>query len=291
MKKKYAIVIGIFIVILFLIIKTAKHPVQETITFFPLHKNAQFIDAETMLTLIPNKQNKSKYKIEYEIYSKLDRKAYLRQDIGLLFKNGRLIKPIGIKKWQQHSSKLTLNDTVNERDSGYYEAISFHYGEIQEKGMISSVQRMSFDKLYVIDSKFTPNLLSFHSAATKEEKQWEDTFNQMNKKQLDQLWIQAISKLGINRSQYHTIPLSSLPNYNDRPLPGFTKNKSQEIIGKLWEGLYKNYLLGIKKEDGTSESLIGSTVPLLLFNKNNKELLIIFITKSQEPYLLKQIIN
>lgn len=282
---------SILIVILFLIIKITKQHVQETITFFPLHKNAQFINTETMLTLIPNKQTKSKYKIEYEIHSKLDRKAYLRQDVSLLFKNGRLLQPIGIKKWQQHSSALALSGKVNERDSGLYEAISFHYGEIQEKDMISSVQRMSFDKLYVVDTKFSPNLLSFHSSATEEEKEWEETFNQMNDKHLKQLWKQSFSELGINPNRYRTIPLTSLPNYNDNSLPGFTKNKSQEIIGKLWEGLYKSYLLGIKKEDGTSESLIGSTVPLLLFNKNNKELLIILITKSDEPYLLKQIIN
>lgn len=275
--------------VVFILLKTAINPDQEAIIFFPIHKDAQFLDAETEINI--TKQNKINYKIEYNIYSNLDRNAYLRQDIGLLFKNGKLILPIGIKTWKQNTSILRQSERKNESGSGYYEAVSFHYGEIQEKSKINSIQIMSADQLYVIQSKFDPQYISFHKPRTEKEKEWEHVLKQVYEKQINTLWKNELTKLGVNINEYTSIPLTSLPKYNDQPLPGFTKKQSQEIIGKLWEGLYKNYLLGIKKEDGTSVESLGSTVPLILINQNKKELIVLILTKNLEPILLKQIIS
>lgn len=278
-----------FFIVVFILLKTAINPNQEAIIFFPIHKDAQFLDAETEINI--TKQNKINYKIEYNIYSNLDRNAYLRQDIGLLFKNGKLILPIGIKTWKQNTSILRQSESKNENGSGYYDAVSFHYGEIQEKSKINSIQIMSADQLYVIQSKFDSQYISFHKPRTEKEKEWEHILKQVYEKQINTLWKNELTKLGVNINEYTSIPLTSLPKYNDQPLPGFTKKQSQEIIGKLWEGLYKNYLLGIKKEDGTSVESLGSTVPLILINQNKKELIVLILTKNLEPILLKQLIS
>ncbi len=57
------------------------------------------------------------------------------------------------------------------------------------------------------------------------------------------------------------------------------------------EGLYKNYLLGIKKENGTIVDPIDSLIPLILLNKNKKELLVLIYTKENEYVLFKQKIS
>ncbi|MGE6259013.1 hypothetical protein ACQKCU_14075 [Heyndrickxia sporothermodurans] len=290
MKKIYTFILLTIFTIFIFIIKIGISPTKEAITYFPLHEKAHFLDAETNLTLTDIDQ-KNKYTIDYSIYSKLDRKAYLRQDIGLLYKNGKLVKQIGSKTWKQNRAALHQSEHVKEIGSGYYRAISFHYGEIQEKHKINSVQRMSNDTLFVVHSKFQMKPIGFHTTETEDEKQWEYALKENSMKQIESLWKSGLSKNKININQYISIPLTELVQYNDKPLPGFSKKKSDEIIGKLWEGLYKNYILGIKKEDGTSVDPLGSTIPLLLLNENKKELLVLIITKDLEPILLKQVIQ
>ncbi|MGE8204511.1 hypothetical protein ACQKP0_08090 [Heyndrickxia sp. NPDC080065] len=289
-KIKYFLVMSIFITTLFIIIKIAFQSSKETIIFFPLHKEAQFNSAQTQISFVPG-MKQTNYKIDFSIHSELDRNAYLRQDIGLLFRNGKLIKIKGIGDWKQNTSILDQSNLLKDSGSGYYQAISFHYGEIHDNEAISSVQEMSNNYLYVIQSKFSPTFISFRTSRTKDELQWENTINQLIEKQLTEVWKHGMLSLGIDLNQYLSIPITELANYNQRPLPGFTKMQSQEIIGKLWEGLYKNYLLGIKKEDGTSVHPLGSSVPLLLINRNRHELLVLIITKDLEPELLKQSIN
>ena len=69
------------------------------------------------------------------------------------------------------------------------------------------------------------------------------------------------------------------------------RQQTYEIIGHLMEGLYKNYLLGIKKENGTIVDPIDSLIPLILLNKNKKELLVLIYTKENEYVLFKQKIS
>ena len=88
--------------------------------------------------------------------------------------------------------------------------------------------------------------------------------------------------------QYTTIPLTSIYQYEEVPLPGFNKEQTQAIIGRLWEGLYKNYFLGVKKQDGTTIDPIGSTIPLILVSTDQTHLLVVSELKDDDIMLLKQ---
>ncbi|PLR76950.1 hypothetical protein CU633_12830 [Bacillus sp. V3-13] len=64
--------------------------------------------------------------------------------------------------------------------------------------------------------------------------------------------------------------------------------RTNEIPGHLWEGLYKNYFLGIQKKDGTIIDPIDSSMPLILLAKDQSHLLVAFETADREPVILRQ---
>ncbi|MBM7693297.1 hypothetical protein JOC77_002737 [Peribacillus deserti] len=255
----------------------------ETIIFFPIDKKAVFQSADTML--IPQKLSKMRYDLQWRSYSETYKPAYLRQDVSLLFKNGRLEGVM--KEWKENTNKLDQSRAFSLNESSIYEAITFHYGEIHTADSITSTQALSFDKKYMILSKLS-GFDFFESPITKEQKEWQLTLDN-NKKAITSLgWDEAVQKFSIPRSRYKELPLTELSRQRTRFLSGIPESVQEEIIGKLWEGLYKNYVLGIKKENGTIISPLGSTIPLLLLNHNKRELLVLLQAEDRTPILLRQ---
>ncbi|MCP3741403.1 hypothetical protein [Rossellomorea sp. BNER] len=258
---------------------------KESIIFFPIDEEAFYKTAETQLNLEDKKMN-NHFQIDWKISSTLSEDAYLRQDIGFLFMNGVLRAKMN--KWEQNTDRVIEEKTVEGNESSLIEAVSFHYSEIHEtEEDFTSSQRMSEDQLYVIDSNFHP-LTGFQKPSKKSEEEWKSTLDRVTKQQLDYSWDKVIKENKIDLNQYIQIPLTELPAYNDIPVKGFTSEQWKFVVGNLWEGLYKNYFLGIKKQDGTVVDSLGSTIPLLLINKNKKELLVVTTTKDGESMLLKQ---
>ncbi|GMN98054.1 hypothetical protein [Parageobacillus thermoglucosidasius] len=262
-------------------------PAKETIIFFPIHPHVTFSEAKTALQLQPQKRD-GKYSLLWSAASSLDRDAYLRQDISLLFADGRLVDRLA--KWKTNSQTLTQEKIVAARDSRFFQAISFHHGELHEGEMITSSQTMTSDYLYVIDSPYSP-LVSFHHAATQDEKEWQNVLNKTTAEFLRHTSESLLSHFSIQKQQYYSLYLPDLIVYNEQPLPDLSMEKTQEIIGKLWEGLYKSYFLGIKKEDGSILSPIGSTTPLILISKDYSHLLVLTETKDGEKIRLTQQIS
>ncbi|GCD81845.1 hypothetical protein PTHTG4_09070 [Parageobacillus thermoglucosidasius] len=262
-------------------------PAKETIIFFPIHPHVTFSEAKTTLQLQPQKRD-GKYSLLWSAASSLDRDAYLRQDISLLFADGRLVDRLA--KWKTNSQTLTQEKIVAARDSRFFQAISFHHGELHEGEMITSSQTMTSDYLYVIDSPYSP-LVSFHRAATQDEKEWQNVLNKTTAEFLQHTSESLLSHFSIQKQQYYSLYLPDLIVYNEQPLPDLSMEKTQEIIGKLWEGLYKSYFLGIKKEDGSILSPIGSTTPLILISKDYSHLLVLTETKDGEKIRLTQQIS
>ncbi|AEH47225.1 hypothetical protein [Parageobacillus thermoglucosidasius] len=262
-------------------------PAKETIIFFPIHPHVTFSEAKTTLQLQPQKRD-GKYSLLWSASSSLDRDAYLRQDISLLFADGRLVDRLA--KWKTNSQTLTQEKIVAARDSRFFQAISFHHGELHEGEMITSSQTMTSDYLYVIDSPYSP-LVSFHHAATQDEKEWQNVLNKTTAEFLQHTSESLLSHFSIQKQQYYSLYLPDLIVYNEQPLPDLSMEKTQEIIGKLWEGLYKSYFLGIKKEDGSILSPIGSTTPLILISKDYSHLLVLTETKDGEKIRLTQQIS
>jgi hypothetical protein len=258
--------------------------VEESFTYFPANPEAFYQSAETSLTLL--KDTPKGYELLWRSNSVLNRKAYLRQDISLLYGNGKLISKEG-HEWKQNEKKIDLEKIVLQEESANYKAISFHHAEIHEQDQITSSQNMTHDELYILDSKFHP-LHSFRQPIHKQDEEWKKLIDNYIEDRLYRALEKANRMYSFDLDQYTTIPLTSIYQYEEVPLPGFNKEQTQAIIGRLWEGLYKNYFLGVKKQDGTTIDPIGSTIPLILVSTDQTHLLVVSELKDDDIMLLKQ---
>ncbi|MBT2643794.1 hypothetical protein J7I80_16245 [Bacillus sp. ISL-41] len=261
---------------------------EETITFFPLNDAVKYKSASTSLALQKDKKN-NKHVVDWKVQSTLDQDAYLRQDMGLLFVNGLLKGKFA--KWEQETADLEQQDSISRGESAKYDAITFHYSELHGDGdRITSSQRMSDDMLYVIDSPFSP-LQSFSVAKSKQEKEWKKVLDQSVSNTLYKSLSKAEKTYDFKAVNYITVPLDTIRQYEDQPLKGFTQKETANILGKLWEGLYKNYYLGIKKSNGTVVDPIDSTMPMILVSRDKSHLLVVTQTASGEGIVLKQLLQ
>jgi hypothetical protein len=258
---------------------------SETIIFFPIDEAAVYQSVNTTLTMLEGKQD-NEYEIEWKIQSILGQISYLRQDVGLLYKNGRLKGKLG--DWKQNTDKLSQKQRITEKETGKFEAVSFHHSELHDKNdRITSAQNMSVDLLYAINSPYSP-MRSFRIPSTKDDQEWKKLIDRTEQRQLEKAMNEAISKLRINMADFYMIWLTELPHYKDKPLPGYSMRETSEIIGRLWEGLYKNYFYGIKKQDGTIVSPIDSTIPLIMVAKDQSSLYVLTESADREVVLLIQ---
>ncbi|MEH7492781.1 hypothetical protein [Neobacillus niacini] len=272
--KKIYLVFGILILLIlaFGIYQYTNPKAQESITYFPIDPNVTFKTAQTTLTLM-NQANT----ILWKEHSTLDRKAYLRQDAALLYANGRLLETLW--NWKQNTAVLQQERRIKLDKSKLLQAITFHHAELHEKeDQIYSSQAMSSDQIYFIKD-------------AADEANIKKQLDQQTERMLQLSWNKGIRHFAINLKNYHALPLSQFNELAKDVLPGFTKSETGAIVGNLWEGLYKNYILGIKKADGTSENPKGSTLPLILIAKDKTHLLVLTETASLEPILLRQMIG
>jgi hypothetical protein len=282
-KYNHLLTITIMIIIIYSVLHYTNQT-EESFTYFPANQNAYFQTAETSLTMLD--QSNEGYTILWRTGSVLDRKAYLRQDISFLFGNGFLVDSMG-KEWKQQTDKIKLEKKVVQNESANYKAISFHHAEIHSNDSITSSQKMTYDDLYVLDSKFS-TLHSFHQPTNNEEQEWKKIIDNLIQQRLQVSLEKAQKTLGINPDHYTIFPLTDLYQYEERPLQGFSVQETKEIIGRLWEGVYKNYFLGIQKKDGTTTDPRGSTIPLILISKDKSHLLVISQLLNGEVVSLRQ---
>jgi hypothetical protein len=272
--KKIYLVFGILILIIlaFGIYQYTNPKAQESITYFPIDPNVTFKTAQTALTLM-NQANT----ILWKEHSTLDRKAYLRQDAALLYANGRLLETLW--NWEQNTAALQQERRIKLDKSKLLQAITFHHAELHEiEDQIFSAQEMSSDQIYFITD-------------AADEVNIKKQLDQQTERMLQLSWNKGLRHFAINLKNYHALPLSQFNEMAKDVLPGFTKSETGAIVGNLWEGLYKNYILGIKKADGTSENPKGSTLPLILIAKDKTHLLVLTETASGEPILLRQMMG
>ncbi|WP_462412218.1 hypothetical protein [Neobacillus sp. Marseille-QA0830] len=277
----YAAGLGVIVLTACLLLTSLGTPkAQESITYFPIEPNVTYKKSNTAVSLADQKST------DWKINSILDRKAYLRQDAGLLFQNGRLIGKLG--EWKQNTASISQEKRFPAQ-TGLLQAVTFHHAELHEGDKILSSQAMSEDALYVIAQP--PNsVFSFRSPTTNAEREWKQRLDEQTERMLYYSWNKGVRHFSIPLSEYQAYPLPLFNNRAKTGLPGFSKEASDKITGQLWEGLYKNYFLGIKKQDGTTVPPIGSTIPLILLAKNQTHLLVLTETKDGSPILLRQMI-
>ena len=237
-----------------------------TIKYFPIDEELSFQSVKTKLELLPE-NNSDSAKITWTCNSITDEVLYLRQDVSLLYKNGKFK---GLQsKWEENTTSINLKETFPSNKESLYQAISFHHGEIHDDEQIKSIQQMSSDELYV----------DAPSTALKEK------INQETQNELLQNWDYLANSLKIDLDSYVAVPLIDLNQYNNKSLPSLTKEQTDKIIGQLWEGLYKNYIIPLAQN---KENKNPHYIPLVLFDKQKTHLIVIYELFGKKEKLIQQ---
>ncbi|WP_182199573.1 hypothetical protein [Paraliobacillus salinarum] len=242
---------------------------DTTLKYFPFDSNVTFNQANTKLHFL-TESNKNAYQIKWDVTSEVDRPVFLRQDVSLLYVDG-VIK--GMKgKWQEELPEIKLQTTLNGEGSSHYQAISYHHAEVHyPEDVIKSVQTMSSDELYVIDSAYTP-LESFRVPKNKKQQDWKEALDHATTQQLKMHWRELIQHFQIPIESYYYVPLTAISQYETKPIPNLTNEETQKVIAQLWEGLYSSYILPFDQ----NKSTVNSFVPLILFDKQGKQLRVLY---------------
>ncbi|MED1601222.1 hypothetical protein [Alkalihalophilus marmarensis] len=275
-----ALVVG-----LFLSIYGKPNYLRETLITFPIDPNATYTEASSNLEFLQS-TDEDEYKLRWDTLSVLNEEAAIRQDVSLLFEDGVLKDTMS--KWEENTELLAQQKEVSAEDSGHYEVITFHHAELRRpNNQFRSAQAISFDQLYVIDSPLSP-LHAFKIPETAEDKESKRILDYILEQQQTYDWDDLFEYYQIPSSQYRRIPLTKIDTYQSESIPGLTMEETTKFLGGLWEGLYKNYVLGIDL-NGTAVSPIGSTVPLIVIPKENPDhVFILFRTADDTPIQLMQ---
>lgn len=281
MKKYLAIFITCILSITIVFLYQAKISSIPSISYFPIDEEASFTKAETNLQL--NKQKgQRKYTIAWNASSKSENNMYLRQDVSLLFSNGKLLG--ALSKWREDTDTIQLNEKIQTQGTSHYQTISYHHGELHHpNGSIKSLQQMTYDELYVVENN-SPVIHSFGKPKTDKDLYWKKALNEKMSQTLLYKWNKLLNHYQIDKEDYLVVPLTALNRFNKEPLPSFTQADTNQIIGHLWEGLYKNYLIPIINE----KERVSSYVPLILFGKDKQHLLVLFEINGKKERLIQK---
>ncbi|GAA0482407.1 hypothetical protein GCM10008986_04090 [Salinibacillus aidingensis] len=275
----------LIILILSLLIVNFDDPKQKVIKYFPFDEDIKFTDHSTNLSLI-SQTDEDSYKLQWDIQSNLEQDIYLRQDVSLLFVDGKL-KGI-LNQWKEKANELKQETLLNGEDSSHYEAITLHHGELHyPDDVIKSIQKMSHDELYVIDSPHSP-LESFKEPGNSNEKEWKKTLNRTKSQALNHYWNELMRHYELSSEDYLEIPLADLWQYQQKTLPTLTRKQTDQVIGQLWEGLYQNYIIGIKSHQDQEYNAINTYMPLILVDKKGKFIYVLFRDESGQNHRLIQ---
>src|SRR5699024_135037 len=74
---------------------------------------------------------------------------------------------------------------------------------------------------------------------TDPEKQIRQHLHKMMHTQLKTYWNQLFKHFRIQTENYHLVPLTELYKYTETNLPSLSREETEQVIGRLWEGLYK----------------------------------------------------
>ncbi|SFL82204.1 hypothetical protein SAMN04487943_104161 [Gracilibacillus orientalis] len=279
--RKLHIITCLLMMLALLLLLLSQRTTEEAITYFPPDSSISFSAVETNLNLLRETGN-DQYMVKWTAGSGLDKEIYLRQDVSLLYMDGRLKGIKGL--WKESVKDIELEVVFEESDSSHFQAISFHHGEIHyPNDEIKSIQRMSNDHLYVIDSPHTA-LESFQEPNSHMQQEWKETIDKTTSQQLQFAWKDWIDTGSIEINDYDLYPLTSIIQFQEHPISGLSQEETDRIIGQLWEGLYKNYILPIANQSKTNNQIM----PLILIDKNNDHLIVLFTNEANQLETLYQ---
>jgi len=284
MKKK--LIAPALVIVLSLLYIAFVHPAVQTITYFPIASDKHYKYAYTKLIPPVDASFDGRFRVDWTSISMSENPFYLRQDVSLLFRNGCLI---GAKSsWKRNTAAIKMTEYPAMQGDSILEAITFHHGEIHDKNdKISSLQTMSSSRLYVDSDQKKPfTINAFNTASTEDEANFQKTMDSKTKQKLLYYWNDIAGELKIDLNDYMTIPLASLVQYESEPLPGMTAEQTKEITGKLWEGLYKQYVIKILTDKNPN-----TCMPLILLDRKKSHLQIIYKLNGKTEQLIQKIRN
>lgn len=278
------IVLAHILPVLFFMLIGTGHESVPGVKYFPLHPEYIFETADSYLSI--KKEKGESYVIRLDTISQTNHPAYLRQDISLLFQDGVLIAQN--HDWKQQADTLIHRLEHPSRYNHLFEAVTYHHAEFHDTGGeesdITIQQAMSSDYLYVAASKFG-GTHHFHHPQTERQIRWKEVMDRGTQNHLYFEWRQAMKEFGIVHDDYFMIPLTKLPEYGDKEdLPAIPGDRQAEVIGNLWEGLYREYILGqhgggypsSPPSSSPADAALGSSIPLILIDKKGEHVRVIF---------------
>src|SRR5699024_2955140 len=205
---KYLVISFFIISLLFVFFLFKSKLVTTTMQYFPIDEEAMFEDAKTEISVVDQGP-----KIEWTTHSVSSEDSYLRQDVSLLYENGKFK---GVQnKWEQNQRQLSLTQPFEQRHSSLLQSISFHHGEIHRTNdQINSIQQMTSAQLYFIHDNQTIYFFDFPSNSF--EKKWAKKLDEITDQQLQFHWNNLINHLGIEEENYDSIPLTALVQYEQK---------------------------------------------------------------------------
>ncbi|ADU29923.1 hypothetical protein [Evansella cellulosilytica] len=261
---------------------------SEALIYFPEDDKLTFIESNSNVKLLELK-DENEYILEWSFDSLTDEQVYLRQDISLLFENGVLVDLMNHS--EMNADKVIGDKQYYGEDSGKHEMITLHYAEVHHSDeVIKSKRIITSDLLYIIDSPLSP-IMTFKKPSTTMESRSKDLLDSIIDQQLSYIYDGLIKEFNIDKSQYEEIPFTEIVKYNDDVLPSFSKEETSEIVGRLWEGLYRNYVLGINTFNDKEYDPIGNSLPLVLLHKGGGHLMVLFETADGTKQQLYQLIE
>lgn len=267
----------IFIISVLFLIYLVKIKTVTTIKFFPFDEEVTIENASTNITLNGGSD------IIWTIKSNSSEPSFLRQDVSLLYENGKF-KGVH-SQWKQNIAELEASYRFPSTYSAKIEAISFHHAELHRyQDQITSAQKMTYEQAYLVKENETYNL--FKEPENKKETTWKEKLDQMTERQLKFHWNQLMNYFQIDKDQYILIPLTDLSLYENNPFPNLNQTETNEVIGKLWEGLYKNYILRLRESENQYKEHYE---PLVLVAKDGTHLLVLFELNGEKQQLIQRI--
>src|SRR5699024_3141554 len=106
------------------------------------------------------------------------------------------------------------------------------------------------------------------------------------KRQLLLHWNQLIDYYHINESNYTSVPLNQLVIFEKQNIPSLSHKETKRVMGQLWEGLYKNYIIHITDKKSHENPHF---MPLIMIDKDHTHLLVLFELNG-EKIKLKQVL-
>lgn len=268
MRKTLILAIILIVVSIYFVISNLR--TEMAIIFFPIDYERNFSNAQTTLVALDDLTT-----VDWTSKSESDTENYLRQDVSLLFVNGILA---GVQnKWINNGSLIEQTKQTVIKTNAYLQAISFHHGEIHEGTSIYSIQEMTTDYLYIIDNH------SFHIPKTEKEKKESKKLNNQITRKLKKNWEQLLGYFSIDQEQYFLYPFTDVILLANDLEEETSKETSDRIIGQLWEGLYKNYILQ------AIELKSNDPIPLILLAKDYSHLYVLYEMNGEKKQLIQQI--